>query len=52
MDDTQRNVSNKTLDSYLTGRIDRREFLRRMALIGGGVKLLASNPQSSATRSK
>ena len=36
MDNIPRNLSNHALESYLTGRVDRREFLRRMALIGGG----------------
>lgn len=36
MDNIQRNLSNHTLESYLTGRVGRREFLRWMALIGGG----------------
>ena len=29
----------ETLDRYLSGRVDRREFLRRVALIGGGSAL-------------
>lgn len=36
MDNVQRNVSSRALESYLTGRVDRREFLRGIALIGGG----------------
>ena len=36
MDNIQRNLSNHALEGYLTGKVDRREFLRRMALIGSG----------------
>jgi carboxymethylenebutenolidase len=36
MDQLQRNLSTNALEDYLTGRVDRREFLRRLALIGGG----------------
>lgn len=36
MDNLHRNLSTNTLEDYLTGKVDRREFLRRMALVGGG----------------
>jgi carboxymethylenebutenolidase len=36
MDHLQRNLSTNTLEDYLTGKVDRRELLRRMALLGGG----------------
>lgn len=36
MDRLQRNLSTNNLEEYLTGKVDRREFLRRLALISGG----------------
>lgn len=36
MEHLPRNLSNNALEQYLTGKVDRREFLRRLALIGGG----------------
>jgi carboxymethylenebutenolidase len=36
MDHNQSNSRGNALDNYLTGKLARREFLRRMALVGGG----------------
>jgi len=36
MDHNRNNLSGNPLDKYLTGKLARREFLRRMALMGGG----------------
>ncbi|MDA0734126.1 MAG: dienelactone hydrolase family protein [Chloroflexi bacterium] len=36
MDNNQNNLNGNAVDNYLTGKVARREFLRRMALLGGG----------------
>ena len=42
MNNLQRNLGDTVLEHYLTGRVDRREFLRRLAFIGGGAVVASS----------